>query len=103
MLDHDRLFKELLTTFFSEFCALFLPEVARDLDGDSLEFLDKEIFTDVTTGARYEADLLVKARYRGQESFFLIHLEHQASKQADFNKRMFRSAQRALCAALRKI
>ncbi len=90
MLDHDRLFKELLTTFFSEFCALFLPEVARDLDGDSLEFLDKEIFTDVTTGARYEADLLVKARYRGQESFFLIHLEHQASKQADFNKRMFR-------------
>ncbi len=28
MIDHDRLFKELLTTFFWEFIQLFLPEVA---------------------------------------------------------------------------
>lgn len=27
MIDHDRLFKELLTTFFVEFLELFLPEV----------------------------------------------------------------------------
>ena len=90
MIDHDRLFKELLTTFFTEFCELFLPAVAADLDRDSLEFLDKEVFSDVTTGARYETDLLVKARWRGRESCFLIHVEHQASKQSDFNKRMFR-------------
>jgi hypothetical protein len=27
MIDHDRLFKELLTTFFWEFIELFLPEI----------------------------------------------------------------------------
>lgn len=89
MIDHDRLFKELLTTFFVEFCDLFLPQIARDLERDSVQFLDKEVFTDVTTGARHEADLVARVRWRGQESFFLIHIEHQASKQAEFNRRMF--------------
>ncbi len=58
MIDHDRLFKELLTTFFWEFIELFLPEVAAYLDRESITFMDKEIFTDVTAGERYEADLL---------------------------------------------
>ena len=63
---------------------------ARGLERDSLEFLDKELFTDVTAGSRHEADLLVKARWQGRESYFLIHVEHQATRQRDFNKRMFR-------------
>jgi hypothetical protein len=50
MIDHDRLFKELLTTFFVEFLDLFLPEVCAYLEQDSTEFLDKEVFTDVTSG-----------------------------------------------------
>jgi predicted transposase YdaD len=90
MIDHDRLFKELLTTFFGEFLELFLPEVATYLERDSIEFLDKEVFTDVTAGERYEADLIVKAQFQGQESFFLIHVENQAQHQTDFGKRMFR-------------
>jgi hypothetical protein len=73
MIDHDRLFKELLTTFFVEFLELFFPEVIAYLESDCLEFLDKEIFTDITAGEQYEADLVVKARFREQESFFLIH------------------------------
>jgi hypothetical protein len=79
MTDHDRIFKELLRTFFLEFVELFLPEALVDLEADSLEFLDKEIFTDVTSGEKHEADLLVKARLRGQPSFFLFHVEAQAS------------------------
>jgi len=90
MIDHDRLFKELITTFFVEFIELFLPDVATYLDRDSVKFLDKEVFTDVTAGEQYEADLVVQARFREQESFFLIHLEHQAQNQAQFSKRMFR-------------
>lgn len=74
MIDHDRLFKELLTTFFIEFLELFLPEVLAYLERDSIQFLDKEVFTDVTAGERYEADLIVKAKFRGQEAFFLIHV-----------------------------
>ncbi len=34
-MDHDRLFKELLTTFFVEFLELFLPEIAAALDRDT--------------------------------------------------------------------
>jgi hypothetical protein len=68
--EHDRLFKELLTTFFAEFLELFFPQVIAYLKRDSLEFLDKEIFTDVTAGEQYEADLVVKAKFREQETFF---------------------------------
>jgi predicted transposase YdaD len=90
MIDHDRLFKELLTTFFVEFVELFLPEVSAQLERNSVVFLDKEVFTDVTAGERREADLVVRARLRGEETFFLIHVEHQSSPQAEFGKRMFR-------------
>ena len=31
-IDHDRLFKELLETFFAEFVALFFPEVHQAID-----------------------------------------------------------------------
>src|SRR3712207_3527496 len=89
-MDHDRLFKELLTTFFVEFLELLLPQVAAYLRRDSLEFLDKEVFTDVTAGERHEVDLLVKAKFREQDAFFLIHVENQASPQEQFARRMFR-------------
>lgn len=85
MIDHDRLFKELISTFFVEFLELFFPEVLAYLDRDSITFLDKEIFTDITFGDRYEADLIVKAKFRSQESFFLIHVENQAQQQANFD------------------
>lgn len=89
-MDHDRLFKELLTTFFIEFLDLFLPDVSAFIERGSIEFLDKEIFTDVGAGDRHEVDLLVKARFRGQETCFLILVENQASAQSDFPARMFR-------------
>ena len=90
MIDHDRLFKELLTTFFLEFIDLFFPDVSAYLEPNSLTFLDKELFTDVTSGDQYEADLIAKVQFRGQESFFLIHVENQANAQSDFSQRMFR-------------
>ena len=89
MIDHDRLFKELLTTFFPEFLDLFLPDLSAYLDRQSITFLDKEVFTDVTAGATHRADLVARARHRGEESFFLVHLEHQAQPRAGFAQRMF--------------
>src|SRR5690348_2186212 len=89
-MDHDRLFKELLRTFFVEFVELFLPEVNAYLERGTIEFLDKEVFTDVTAGDRHEVDLLVKARFRGREACFLIHVESQASAREAFAGRMFR-------------
>jgi hypothetical protein len=90
VIDHDRLFKELLTTFFVEFLDLFFPEVLRYLDTSRLEFLDKELFTDVTSGDTYEADIVVKAAFREQPAFFIIHVEHQAQSEEAFDLRMFR-------------
>jgi hypothetical protein len=90
MIDHDRLFKELLTTFFAEFVDLFLPDVAAYLDHSSLTFLDKEVFTDVTSGERHEADIVARARFRDEDAFFLVHVENQATPQAEFGQRMFR-------------
>lgn len=49
-INHDRLFKELISTFFVEFMELFFPATAAYLEADSLEFIDKEIFTDITLG-----------------------------------------------------
>lgn len=89
MIDHDRLFKELLTTFFVEFLDLFFPQVLDYLDQDSLIFLEKEIFTNVTAGEKYESDLVVQAKFQGQNAYFLIHVEAQASAKRNFNQRMF--------------
>jgi hypothetical protein len=45
MIDHDRLFKELLSTFFVDFLDLFLPQVANQIDRNSIQFLPQEVFT----------------------------------------------------------
>jgi len=89
-MDHDRLFKELLRTYFIEFIAAFAPQLLAFLDVSSIEFLDKEVFTDISSGDRHEVDLLVKVRFKGQETFFLIHVENQATSWKDFAARMYR-------------
>ncbi|HEY6332526.1 MAG TPA: DUF4351 domain-containing protein [Blastocatellia bacterium] len=89
MIDHDRLFKELISTFFLEFIDLFFPQVRAYIDDASIDFLDKEIFTDVTSGERHEVDLVAKLRFAGMDSFFLIHIETQAQHQPSFAERMF--------------
>ena len=89
-INHDRLFKELLSTFFLEFIELFFPQVTDYLEPETLKFLDKEVFTDVTSGEEHEADLVAQVRFQGKDSFFLIHLEVQSSSQTEFSRRMFR-------------
>ena len=88
-IDHDRLFKELISTFFVEFIELFFPQVMDYLETDSLTFLDKEVFTDVTEGEKYESDLVAQVKFQKKDTYFLIHLEAQASAKSGFNRRMF--------------
>src|SRR2546430_2575524 len=92
MIDHDQLFKKLLKEFFLEFVALFLPAVRAYLDPAKLEFLDKELFTDLPVSEKRYADLLVKAGFKGQPSYFLLHVEPESSrrrKRGEFARRMF--------------
>lgn len=86
----DRPFKELIVTCFLEFVAFFMPDIYGMMDPESIEFLDKELFTDIAVEERSEADVVVKARVRGEDSFFLIHVENQATTQPRFAERMFR-------------
>ncbi|WP_017318951.1 DUF4351 domain-containing protein [Mastigocladopsis repens] len=90
MIDHDRLFKELLSNFFPEFIELFFPDVSAYWDRDSLQFLPQEMFTDITEGERKIVDLLVQAAFINQKALFIIHTEHQSYTKSDFNARMFR-------------
>ncbi|ELR99208.1 hypothetical protein [Gloeocapsa sp. PCC 73106] len=72
MIDHDRLFKEFISTFFWEFIALFLPSVSEYVETDSLTFLPQEVFSDVTSGQKREIDLLAQVKFQGQDSCFLL-------------------------------
>jgi Putative transposase, YhgA-like len=89
MIDHDQLFKELLSTFFIEFLELFFPQVAAAIDPDSVSFLPQEYFADLTVGETKIVDLLAQVRLAGQDVGFLVHLEAQATRRAEFSKRMF--------------
>ena len=87
--EHDHLFKEVLRVCFVDFLELFLPEVVRYLDVKSVEFIEQESFGEITANERRAVDLLVKARFRGQPTYFLIHTEVQAGKRGWSPKRMF--------------
>ncbi len=89
MIDHDEIFKALLTVFFLEFVAAFLPDALPYIDPASIEFMDKEILKGVRGRKKRFADLVVKVRFRGQETYFLIHVENQAKMEPGFAKRMF--------------
>ena len=88
-IDHDRLFKELLESFFAEFLALFFPEAHAAVDLTHLKFLQQEIFADITAGEKHVVDLLAETKLRGEDGLILIHVENQAQVQPDFAERMF--------------
>jgi Domain of unknown function (DUF4351) len=86
---HDHLFKQVLGEFFPEFIELFFPQVAAYLDRDSIEFLPLEVFADLLEGKALETDIIVKAKFQGQETCFIIHVEHQANYYTGFDRRVF--------------
>ena len=89
-INHDQLFKELLTTFFVEFLELFFPSILEYLDTDTITFVDKELFTDVVGGEKKIMDIVALAKFQQQNYSFLVHIENQASSDTEFNRRLFR-------------
>ncbi len=95
-IDHDALFKELLTTFFADFIQLFFPKLHQSIDWSTLVFLDKELFGEPESGQRLRVDLVARVsrkptttRSKRESLCLLIHLEHQAQPQSHFAPRMF--------------
>jgi predicted transposase/invertase (TIGR01784 family) len=89
-INHDQLFKELLTTFFIEFLDLFFPSVLEYLDTESIQFVDKELFTDVIRGEKKIMDIVALAKFQQQNYSFLVHIEAESSSKTNFNQRLFR-------------
>lgn len=89
-MDHDQLFKELLQAFLPEFVALFLPAEAEQINWSSLEFLDKELFTDLLQGSRRSVDLVARVQTTaGTPELLLIHVEVEAAPRGEFPQRMY--------------
>ena len=88
-IDHDNLYKELITNFFKEFMEGFFPEVSEYIDYSYLDFLEQETY-DVKTEEKRRIDILAKTKVYGEEGYVLVHVEPQSQKQGDFNERMFR-------------
>jgi hypothetical protein len=95
-IDHDQLFKQLLTTFFLEFLELFVPELFAVIDPHSLEILPQEYFTEINAGERRAMDIIVRIDLLGRPNApasskvsVVINCEHQSSSETDFHRRMF--------------
>ena len=89
-IDHDKLFKELLITFFQEFIELFFPDFYPMIDFNETEFLSEEIFTDIQSKEKKYIDILAKVKAFGEPSGILIHVEPQSYYREHFNKRMYK-------------
>ena len=87
--DHDRLFKELIQTFFQEFVELFFPEQYLQIDFSHFHFLPQELFTDIIKGEKREVDMLAETKLKDVETLILIHVEPQSYFQKEFHERMF--------------
>ncbi|MFT8391412.1 MAG: DUF4351 domain-containing protein [Sporolactobacillus sp.] len=91
MIDHDRLFKELLHHFFDEFMEAFFPDVFAALDLTHKKFLSEELFPDLITGDKKRADVIAETQLRDTSDpcVLIIHIEAQNTHQAHFPERMF--------------
>jgi predicted transposase/invertase (TIGR01784 family) len=87
--DHDRLFKELIQTFFKEFLLLYYPEIHEQMDFSHTSFLSQEIFTDITVGEKRAVDLLIETKLKGEDGLIIVHIEPQSYEQIAFYERMF--------------
>jgi Domain of unknown function (DUF4351) len=95
-IDHDQLFKQLLTTFFLEFLELFVPEFFAAIDPSSLEILPQEYFTEIEVGERKAMDVIIRVDLFGRPNApassrvsVVVNCEHQSSTKTDFNRRLF--------------
>ena len=83
MIPHDLLFKQLLSAFLGEFLELFVPELWANLDPSSLHLVEQE--APPASGGLHmlRGDLLARARLRGEEAAFLLHVEHDAYRRRE--------------------
>ena len=89
--DIDQLTKRLVKLFFKDFLDFFYPELVKIINFNSIDFIDKELYSDQIEGEETISDILAKVQLTdGKEEMVLIHLEIQSTKDTDIPKRMYR-------------
>ena len=93
VIDYDSHWKEIISEFFEDFTAFFLPEMHKKIDfAKPIEFLEQElldIFKTKYKGKRIN-DKLVKVYLKdGSEKWLLEHIEVQGAFEKGFAERMF--------------
>ena len=88
---HDHNFKELIQEFFKDFMEMFWPEQSKQIDFDSVKFLQQEMSTDKTPGKGKDQrlDVVAEVKVNGKQRHILIHVEHQSTRESMFPQRMF--------------
>ncbi|SDI72772.1 Rpn family recombination-promoting nuclease/putative transposase [Natribacillus halophilus] len=91
-LDHDGLWKKVITDLFEPFMLFFAPDLYEQMDWskqpDSLEQELKRTFP-VKKGTKYTDKLMKVHLQDGKEQWILVHVEVQRDKEDDFAERMF--------------
>ncbi|MBE9041752.1 DUF4351 domain-containing protein [Oscillatoriales cyanobacterium LEGE 11467] len=88
-IERGRLFNELLSTFFWDFIALFLPHLAGEVDRESIAFVEPEVSSRDIVSDREETDFIARVQFRDRPTCFLIRTEHRASDRTGLARRMF--------------
>jgi hypothetical protein len=86
---HDRRYKTLIEGFARDFLAAFVPDLEAALDEGPLEPIDPATRGEEPHARDRLPDLVLRGRLRGEEAWFLIHLEAQHRHQPDFPARMY--------------
>lgn len=92
---NDILWKGVMEDFFDEFLHFFFPRLIQEVDfSKDFQFLEQEIaelFPEDDPEHPRVVDKLVKVHFKTDEpKWFLVHIEIQGYRQADFAARMFR-------------
>ena len=94
VVNQDGLWKKVIGDLFEDFLLFFAPELHKEVDFTKTpDFLQQELFQEILEkkkGTNY-ADQIVKVHLKdGKEKWILVHIEVEASANADFSKRMFK-------------
>jgi hypothetical protein len=88
--NHDALFKAVLTVYIFEFIELFVPDLAGRLQPGRIEWLNPESLGQEVGLPLQRSDLVAKVLLRdGTEAFIILHLEIQSWADPDIDRRMF--------------
>jgi hypothetical protein len=69
---------------------LFFPKNYALIDPESIQEKDTQIFTDIVSGEKHEADLLRLVTTKGKPTKVIVHIEAQStSKDLNFGARMY--------------